>query len=217
MNLRTHQLVVALAVVSITIAGAAAARGAGAGGKTSGWTISTSATNGNAYGSSGGGRSPATGGGKAKGGSVQGFDLPAATPGMAGMMMTPNGMIVHNTPAMAVAGPTNMGGSSLVAHMAPGVGNTTVTGATRGIGNSQGSGGTFDIAQMTHFGVSGMSMLGAMLGLGGSSLSSMLPKAAVAGSGTGAGGSTALSTIKSSMGLPTNNACSSPTGKKAGC
>ena len=78
-------------------------------------------------------------------------------------------------------------------------------------------GGTFDIAQMTHFGVSGMSMLGAMLGLGGSSLSSMLPKAAVAGSGAGAGGSTALSTIKSSMGLPTNNACSSPTGKKAGC
>jgi len=213
MNKIEQALVVIALVTAAVVAADAVAKGAGAAGKASGWSLTPASSASGGIASSTANRGS---GGKARAGSVQGFALPAGpAPGMAGMMMTPNGMIVHNTPPMAVANATNMGGSSLVAHMAPGVGNTVVTGAARGVGNSQGSGGTLDIAQMTHFGVNGVSMLGAMLGLsGGGGLGSLLPASptgggASAGSGAGA--------IKASMGLPTNNACTSPTGKKGGC
>lgn len=205
----------ALSIAAVTLLaalpGSVLARGSGGSGKAGGWSLTPATNTGIAPGSS----SKATGGRKpnAKGGASQAYPLPAGSAaGMGGMMMTPNGMIVRNTPPMAVANSANMGGASLVAHMAPGIGSAAVTSTTRGIGNSQGSGGTIDIAAMTHFGVSGLSTLGALLG--GNGLSRFLsPATSTAGSTPGSG-----STAKgSAMGMPFNAACASGAGRKSGC
>lgn len=212
-------------IVLLTLTAGVQAKGGAA--KTSGWSIP-----GASVGTSSavpGGATLGGAGGKNKVSSALGLSTGGLTPpsssglGMSGMLMTPNGMIVHNTQPMAVANPTNMGGASLVAASSPGIGNSTVTQATRGVGNSQGSGGTMDIAQMTHFGIVGASAVGSMLGGSGlgSLLSTLMAPSAASPSllkPTPGGQNSAISAMKAqAMGMATNKACVGGSGGKTGC
>ncbi len=204
----------AVALGALLCAGNAVTKGRS--GKVAGWSMSSA---GNGLPGASGSRS--AGGANLKGVAMQ---MPAGAEsqamGMSGMLMTPNGMIVRNTPPLSVVHSTSVGGASMVTALAPGTGNSQLVPAHRGIGNSQGSGGTLDIAAMTHLGVSGVSAVSALLGMNGTSISSMLSSSA-AGlakppsmlSKTSAGGQF----TPSLMGMPVSKGCVSGAGSRSSC
>lgn len=234
MNACTRCLVASLVLTAIAVSAGAQAKGSGGGGKTSGWSLSPTPSSGPTMAGLPIGDSTGAfqGGGKGRG-SAQGYDAlgNAGTMGMGSMMITPNGMIAHNTPPETIVSVNGLAGSSSVSKLTRGEGNSQVGVLARGVGNSQGSGGTMDIAQMTHFGVSGMAFASSIIGASGVNIGSLLGQflsspggsaAAMPGSGgslpPGAGSSGAHGATKAQLlGAPTNHACVTTAGAKSGC
>ena len=230
MNAFARCLAVGLVLATAVPVGAQA-KGSGGGGKTSGWSLSPTPSSGSTMAGLPIGDSTGAFQGKGRG-SVQGYDAlgNAGTMGMGSMMITPNGMIARNAQPMTVPSVNGLAGSSSVNKLTQGEGNSQVGVLARGVGNSQGSGGTVDIAQMTHFGVSGIAFASSIVGTGGVNIGSLLsqflsspggPAAAMPGSGgalaPGAGSSGARGAKAQLLGAPTNHACVSTAGAKSGC
>ncbi|HEY2344603.1 MAG TPA: hypothetical protein VGH80_01830 [Xanthomonadaceae bacterium] len=227
MNGFARCLVVAIAfgVVSTGVQ----AKGAGGGaGKVSGWSSAPAGSRQTVM-PLAGSTTTAAGGSKigGKNNAAQGFNgLDSANiASMSGMLITPNGMIARNSPPPTVTSVGSLAGSSQVAVAARGFGNSQVGARAQGVGNSQGSGGTADIAQMTHFGVSGLSMVGSIIGASGIDVSSVVshflnsssaPTPSLNPGASGAGSATQA--LKAQLlGAPTNNACVGGSGAKSGC
>ena len=234
MNARTRCLAASLVLIAIAISSGAWAKGSGGGGKTSGWSMSPTPSSGSTMaGLPIGDSTSAFQGGSKSGGKVQGYDAfgSAGTMGMGSMMITPNGMIARNTQPETVVSVNGLAGSSTVDKLAKGEGNSQVGILAQGVGNSQGSGGTMDIAQMTHFGVSGIAFASSIIGSSGVNIGSLLsqflnnspgaPPALPGGGGASSPGASAPgahAAMKAQLlGTPTNHACVSTTGAKSGC